>query len=93
MSATPASLQAALEESYLRYFDTAFWLRDPMMMAMGVWSVIGLVLSFLYLVARAANYSEKSLNRKAIVRLRPRLWPRLGDFLQVRYSLQIPGRK
>ena len=31
--ATPLSLQAALEEGYLRYFDTAFWLRDPLMMA------------------------------------------------------------
>jgi DEAD/DEAH box helicase domain-containing protein len=33
VTATPASLQAALEEGYLRYFDTAFWLRDPQMMA------------------------------------------------------------
>lgn len=32
-TATPASLQAALEEGYLRYFDTAFWLRDAQMMA------------------------------------------------------------
>jgi DEAD/DEAH box helicase domain-containing protein len=32
-TATPMSLQAALEEGYLRYFDTAFWLRDPQMMA------------------------------------------------------------
>ena len=31
--ATPANLQAALEDGYLRYFDTAFWLRDPQMMA------------------------------------------------------------
>jgi DEAD/DEAH box helicase domain-containing protein len=30
---TPASVYAALKEGYLRYFDTAFWLRDPRMMA------------------------------------------------------------
>lgn len=29
---TPASVYAALKEGYLRYFDTAFWLRDPRMM-------------------------------------------------------------
>ncbi len=33
MPATPFSLQRALEEGYLRYFDTAFWLRDPLMLA------------------------------------------------------------
>ena len=30
---TPLSLSAALQEGYLRYFDTAFWLRDPQLMA------------------------------------------------------------
>lgn len=30
---TPASVYAALKEGYLRYFDTAFWLRDPRLMA------------------------------------------------------------
>lgn len=33
MTATPFSLQRALEDGYLRYFDTAFWLRDPRMLA------------------------------------------------------------
>lgn len=33
MPATPLSLQRALEEAYLRYFDTAFWLRDSLMLA------------------------------------------------------------
>ena len=28
----PASVYAALKEGYLRYFDTAFWLRDQRMM-------------------------------------------------------------
>ncbi len=28
----PAQLQAAIEEGYLRYFDTAFWLRDDALM-------------------------------------------------------------
>lgn len=31
--ATPTSLYEALKEGYLRYFDTAFWLRDPQLMA------------------------------------------------------------
>lgn len=31
--ATPLSLYHALKEGYLRYFDTAFWLRDPLLMA------------------------------------------------------------
>src|SRR5215469_10480237 len=30
--ATPSSLQMALREGYLRYFDTAFWLRDHQML-------------------------------------------------------------
>lgn len=30
--ATPTSLYAALKEGYLRYFNTAFWLRDPQLM-------------------------------------------------------------
>lgn len=30
---TPQTLQSAIEEGYLRYFDTAFWLRDAAMMA------------------------------------------------------------
>lgn len=29
---TPTSVYAALKEGYLRYFDTAFWLRDPRLM-------------------------------------------------------------
>ena len=29
----PASLQAGIREGYLRYFDTAFWLRDEKLMA------------------------------------------------------------
>lgn len=33
MSATPLSLQRALQDGYLRYFDTAFWLRDERMLA------------------------------------------------------------
>jgi DEAD/DEAH box helicase domain-containing protein len=31
--ATPMSLQRVVEESYLRYYDTAFWLRDPKLRA------------------------------------------------------------
>jgi len=31
--ATPLSLHDALKDGYLRYFDTAFWLRDALMMA------------------------------------------------------------
>src|SRR5579859_3736817 len=31
-ASTPVSVYAALKEGYLRYFDTAFWLRDPTMM-------------------------------------------------------------
>ena len=29
----PAHLQAAIQDGYLRYFDTAFWLRDDKLMA------------------------------------------------------------
>ena len=29
----PARIQAAIREGYLRYFDTAFWLRDEKLMA------------------------------------------------------------
>src|SRR4051812_32333902 len=32
-NSTPTSVYSALKEGYLRYFDTAFWLRDPHMMA------------------------------------------------------------
>src|SRR5205823_3752524 len=33
VTATPISLYEELKQTYLRYFDTAFWLRDPHLMA------------------------------------------------------------
>jgi DEAD/DEAH box helicase domain-containing protein len=32
MTATPESVYREIRDAYLRYFDTAFWLRDPQLM-------------------------------------------------------------